>query len=122
MKFATINDKVFYKADRDRLWESQGRKCYYCHKTITRSEATMDHVTPLKKVKIHHTSNCVVACLRCNQTKGCGEDYDYEPTILDTILEEWYKRVDEGLLKFEYSLTYETKGSYNKWKKWKAKQ
>ena len=62
MGYKTKLNHAFYKVDRDRIWQEQGEKCFYCSTILKRNEATMDRVIPMSSVGIHSTANTVVAC------------------------------------------------------------
>jgi CRISPR/Cas system Type II protein with McrA/HNH and RuvC-like nuclease domain len=111
-------EHAFYKLDREKLLVKQNNKCFYCKTPLTKKTATMDHVVARKFVKHHSTANCVVSCFRCNQRKG------HKPKE-DLKLEEWEILLAEGLLRLqeltkqaEFSLSFDTKGGYRKWRKY----
>lgn len=45
-------------------------KCEYCHKRLTPSTATFDHVKPQSAGGYHKVKNGALACRRCNSLKG----------------------------------------------------
>lgn len=121
-------DRAFYKKDRADLWEKQNRRCYYCHKRLSRHEITMDHVVPISHIKYHSISNCVVACEVCNAAKG--NKTNWSPPVDDTEpLEEWEILLQEGLdrmeksiREFEHRWDKNSMGSYNRWFKYWTKR
>lgn len=66
---------------RDMLFEQQGGKCYWCGRTCRQPRkgvschdpdiATYDHVHPKCKGGDVSIGNGVMACHRCNVTRGC---------------------------------------------------
>lgn len=121
-------DKMFYKVEREKIWISQDRKCYYCKKQLMQHELTLDHVTPLKDTRGHHSfKNCVVACDVCNQKKGSQLNWSPPPkNDWELMIDRWSKKIDERLKKFEYDLIYagtsKSHGSYTKWKRYWEKR
>lgn len=113
-------DRMFYKLDREKIWESQGRKCKYCKQSLALEDATMDHVIPISRTGFHSVKNCVVACYDCNQDKADVAEYVKEPW--EKMIDEWKLRIDERLKRFEFKMTVVTpqdaKGGYTKWKRY----
>jgi CRISPR/Cas system Type II protein with McrA/HNH and RuvC-like nuclease domain len=127
-------DRLFYKIDREKIWNAQGKKCKYCNSVISRKQATMDHIIPLSIIKRHSVTNCVVACDSCNQQKGSNVNWECAASNNNSRpLEHWEqmivdfgKTLDERIKRFEYDLiatnTRTTKGSFSKWKRYWEKQ
>ena len=44
--------------------------CYYCNKTFSANELTMDHIVPVVRGGKSNRSNCVPACKKCNTEKS----------------------------------------------------
>lgn len=116
---------MFIKIDRENIWKDQNKKCFYCSKTLSKAEITLDHVVPLKKTNnLHSIKNCVVACFSCNQQKGCNDNF--EP--VGESHEAWQMQLQNGLDRLDlltkkamysiitYSGCEDRKGSFNKWK------
>lgn len=128
MKFINRIDKVFYKIDREEKWKDQKGKCYYCDTPITKDELTFDHVIPIKKVKFHTSNNCVVSCSSCNQDKGHKDLEEWkssEPKDLEhweKMIVDWDRRMKENIRRFEFSWENDTKGGYQKWRKYWMKR
>ena len=62
-------------SEATRLWrraikESFGCTCVYCGKSYDLHDLTIDHVRPRSCGGETISSNCVPACLSCNQDKG----------------------------------------------------
>lgn len=55
---------------RDRLWEDQRGRCYYCRRGVRKAEATLDHRCPASRGGEVSYVNGVMACLSCNQAKA----------------------------------------------------
>lgn len=60
------------KAKRKRIFEKCNSQCVYCKKKVVMGtfDAFIDHVIPLTKGGNNEDENLVVACRRCNGTKG----------------------------------------------------
>lgn len=80
-----VNDKgVTVPALRER----DGDNCHYCNKRMifgrfARAErpgdmATLEHKTPISRGGSHTWGNCVLACWRCNSSKGAKTWEQYE--------------------------------------------
>lgn len=124
-------DRMFYKLDREKQWEKQGKKCHYCERKLARGELTFDHKIPISVTGYHGLTNCVVACWDCNQEKGNKTNWTYtgpkeELTELGQIahdlIEAWKVEMDGRMKRFEYSLTTDTKGGYHKWVRYWTKR
>lgn len=66
---------TFRSNDARRMWRSAIKtrdeyQCAYCGST---EDLTIDHVRPKSKGGETTASNCVTACLKCNQAKGSLE-------------------------------------------------
>lgn len=126
IRFVTETDRLFYRLDREDMWRAQDKKCFHCKKSITKEQATFDHVTPLSKRNKYHTvQNCVVSCAKCNHTKGA--ELDFEPEEWQLMLQEGLKRLDRRVRLAEYNIgkyvgTEDPKGSFNKWERYWEKQ
>ena len=62
-------------SEATRLWrraikESFDCTCVYCGESYELSDLTIDHVRPRSNGGETISSNCVPACLSCNQSKG----------------------------------------------------
>jgi len=118
-KRMSLVDHVFYKLDRERNLEKQNNRCVYCGEKITRSEATVDHVIPISKVKYHSVKNTVAACHDCNQRKANKDTIEF--TDFELRLQELDRKLEERIQLAEYRLSFKTYGSFNKWKKYQNK-
>lgn len=57
---------------KSRWWQNKiatSPPCYYCSKTLSKNECTMDHVVPLVRGGKSTKGNVVVACKACNNSK-----------------------------------------------------
>lgn len=52
------------------LFIEQGGVCYLCKSTFSFKEMELDHVHPIARGGKHERSNCKMACVRCNRSKG----------------------------------------------------
>lgn len=64
----------------DVIYERDGGKCCYCSKSLTRTDATIDHIVPPIRGGQNMTENLCVACKWCNGDKGVltAEEYHYK--------------------------------------------
>ena len=67
-------------SEATRLWrraikESFNCTCVYCGETYDYNDLTIDHVHPRSRGGETISSNCVPACVKCNQSKG-SEPWD----------------------------------------------
>jgi 5-methylcytosine-specific restriction endonuclease McrA len=62
-----------------RWWQQQlqNASCYYCHKALTATEATMDHIVPIADGGRSTKSNVVVCCKDCNNRKKDASFMDW---------------------------------------------
>lgn len=128
-RFVTDTDKIFYKLDRENIWLSQGKKCYYCKIVLPKNKITFDHVTPISATgRTHSVSNCVVSCFDCNQKKGSQVGYEHKLEPWEIQLAEGLARIDHNTRKsmyriIRYSGCEDAKGSFSKWHKfWEKKK
>lgn len=63
--------------NRLKIFESDGYKCHYCSKQLTRFSATLDHIQPVSKGGDNSLINLVTACLHCNAGRGNKLVMDY---------------------------------------------
>ena len=87
---AQIVERIFL---RTRAAEAQNWRCCYCgiQCTIERERphsSTLEHVTPLSKGGTDDPDNLVMACGKCNLSRG--------NTSIDEFIENGYKRVRSG--------------------------
>ncbi len=52
------------------FWVVKGKRCFYCNRRVPLTEATKDHVLPLKLGGKGDKYNLVLACRPCNERKG----------------------------------------------------
>ncbi|XXF79547.1 HNH endonuclease [Myxococcaceae bacterium GXIMD 01537] len=58
------------KFSRENVYMRDGCRCQYCHRKVSRPEATYDHVLPRAQGGRTTWENIVIACVPCNQRKG----------------------------------------------------
>ena len=56
--------------NRHAIYDRDGGKCAYCQKSLSRQEATMDHIVPKSKGGQTTWLNIVLSCTPCNTKKG----------------------------------------------------
>ena len=67
--------------DIDKIYQRQNGRCKYCFVPLySRSEYHIDHVRPLARGGTNYPDNLVIACKKCNISKG------------DKLLQEWTER------------------------------
>lgn len=52
------------------LFNQQGGVCYLCQKVFEFKGMELDHVIPISRGGKHEKSNCKMACVKCNRSKG----------------------------------------------------
>src|SRR6185436_19917479 len=62
--------KPAMRFSRENVYARDHGRCQYCGRSVTRAEATYDHVMPRKLGGITSWDNIVIACVACNQKKG----------------------------------------------------
>lgn len=71
----------FSQADIDRIYRQQNGCCQYCGiRVYDRKDYHVDHVVPLSRGGTNYPANLVIACTKCNISKG------------DKLLHEWPER------------------------------
>lgn len=74
----TIRGKRYRANLRVRIWEGQGKRCYYCNDKISKKSFTIDHIKPISRGGRKFTvGNMVCACRRCNGIKGNLTGYEF---------------------------------------------
>ncbi|MCY4381227.1 MAG: HNH endonuclease signature motif containing protein [Proteobacteria bacterium] len=71
-KHIKAEKKKAYLIRKSRKWRSKimrEKKCFYCAKTLTVPEATMDHIVPLSRGGRSTMGNLAVSCHDCNKVK-----------------------------------------------------
>lgn len=56
--------------NRQKIFERDSFKCYYCQKQLTRFSATIDHIEPVSRGGDNSFDNLITACLHCNSRRG----------------------------------------------------
>jgi len=86
---------------RKYIYESCGNKCFYCDLPLIEMNFTnlpqIDHIEPKCNGGTNDEWNLVLACRKCNQSKGGRYFFDY---IKNPILCENLGRDENGLLIF----------------------
>ena len=89
---------------RDAIKDSWNNRCAYCGKPpIDDASLTVDHVRPKSAGGEDRTSNCIPACLECNQDKSSQEWVAwFRMQDFYTIESEWRIRqwLSRGLANF----------------------
>ena len=62
--------RVSLRVTRNNLFIRDNYTCQYCNKRFSKSELTIDHVTPKSAGGPKTWENLVAACRRCNQKKA----------------------------------------------------
>ena len=72
IQLRTYNKVPAYDAPftRRNLFERDNHTCQYCGRRVGGDRVSIDHVIPRSKGGETSWSNCVLACVRCNSTKG----------------------------------------------------
>lgn len=70
LKAARARKKVV-KFSRENVYLRDRGRCQYCNQHVPREEITYDHVVPRSQQGTTTWTNVVIACMPCNQAKGC---------------------------------------------------
>ena len=66
-------------AKKKRIWEASDHRCAYCRMPLTYDNMTIDHITPIAKMKkdANAESNLGIASKTCNTAKAamCVKDF-----------------------------------------------
>ena len=62
---------------RERVRQSQGRKCVYCGVTLNRTNFQVDHIFPVEFGGSNAESNLQATCGSCNSRKGVQTDKEF---------------------------------------------
>jgi hypothetical protein len=63
------------------LFRRDRHLCAYCGETFSPKDLTRDHIVPRSKGGADVWTNCVTACLDCNQKKGARRVEDFRPLL-----------------------------------------
>ena len=77
------HDRVYglsYKM-KDRIISRDGEECFYCHKPVSYAELEVDHFIPFALAGNDEIYNLVVACHRCNHSKGGRMPFWVQPDL-----------------------------------------
>lgn len=69
-RVARVKAAFVEAVDVVELYEAQNGICYLCAGFFELSEMECDHVIPLSRGGKHQKSNCKMACITCNRSKG----------------------------------------------------
>lgn len=75
-----------------RLWEKNGKRCYYCKDIITLNQSSRDHRQPRSRGGSDDPRNICLACKECNSAKQ------------DMTEQEYWELLREDRLKWGYHL------------------
>lgn len=81
---------------RENVYARDHGKCAYCAKTLSRRDATYDHVVPRAQGGRTRWENIVIACAFCNQRK---DDRTPEQAGMKLLVRPHKPKVDPGLLR-----------------------
>lgn len=68
---AMRSKKKIVKFSRENIYLRDHGKCQYCGSDVPRPASTYDHVVPRAQGGVTSWDNIVIACMPCNQKKGC---------------------------------------------------
>ena len=71
--------------DLARLYEAQDGLCAYCGCTLTFSNISVDHATPITRHGTHHVSNFHLTCIDCNYLKGTRTEAEFRAFICEYV-------------------------------------
>lgn len=104
--------KPAVRFSRENVYLRDEGRCQYCTRTVSRAEATFDHVVPRRLAGHTGWDNIVIACVPCNQRKG-GRTPDQAGMKLLRQPFKPQKLKDT----FRFTFTWE-KGQPLAWKNW----
>ena len=58
------------RVTKKNVWLRDSGRCQYCAKTVTLTDATIDHVLPKSRGGKNIWENVALSCEKCNQKKG----------------------------------------------------
>jgi 5-methylcytosine-specific restriction endonuclease McrA len=64
-----LNERSWFDL-RMRVIKRDGKTCAYCNKKLTRSQISVDHITPVSKGGTNDLSNLAISCRECNSSKS----------------------------------------------------
>jgi 5-methylcytosine-specific restriction endonuclease McrA len=70
LRFLRRHEQPQIRFCRENVYLRDGGKCQYCATSLSRREATLDHVLPRVRGGRSDWENIVLACAACNQKKG----------------------------------------------------
>jgi hypothetical protein len=75
----TAVEPDFYniRLNRLKIYQRDNYRCTYCSKQLTRSTATLDHITPVSQGGDNTQTNLITACLPCNSRKSARPVGDF---------------------------------------------
>ena len=77
--------------------KTHGGGCIYCKKGISKGNATIDHVEPLKLGGKSSIQNLVIACKPCNASKSHKIIDAYNPEAGKAWLQALHKQIEQRL-------------------------
>jgi 5-methylcytosine-specific restriction endonuclease McrA len=77
--------------------KAHGGQCVYCKKGISKGNATIDHVEPLKLGGKSSIQNLVIACQPCNSSKSHKVIDAYNPAAGKAWLQALHKQIEQRL-------------------------
>lgn len=88
-------------AERDlllKLWNDQGRRCYYCGRAVNRKEWKLDRKNPRGRSDAGSPRNLAVVCPACKASKGDRTEPEYREWLAERKrwLSEQYQRYLPG--------------------------
>jgi len=72
-----VRGRSKYKTSIKKIKDSSELRCYYCGKSLTKKECTIDHLTPLSRGGETIPRNLRVCCLDCNREKASLTEEEY---------------------------------------------
>jgi 5-methylcytosine-specific restriction endonuclease McrA len=82
------------RLSRRNIFERDEHKCQYCGRRFSKSELTIDHVLPRSRGGRDTWENLVLACVKCNVTKGDRTpDEAHMPLLKRPAAPKWLPRL-----------------------------
>ncbi len=86
----------FSQEERRGIAKSQGYKCMYCGRRLTRDNLEIDHKNPVERGGSNHHYNLQALCRRCNGRKGIHTDSEFRERYHE-VFENYYDLLDNPM-------------------------
>jgi len=105
-------NKRAVKFSRENVYARDKGRCQYCNQTVSRPNATYDHVTPRGQGGRTCWENVVISCYPCNQKKACRTPQQAGMKLLSIPVKP--KKLTDTM-RFTFSFHKDTPASWRQW-------